>query len=614
MSVMARHRALVARLESELEASPSRYKMKLLLLALLGYVVLGGALVLAFGMSVGLVLLLVAINPILLLKLLKLIWIPVVFGWLLLRALWVKYTPPAGIRLSPGEAPLLQAEVERLRVAAEAPKLDGIYIDADLNAAAATVPRAMGLLGHRHYLVLGLPLMQLLDTDQWRSVVAHEFGHFGGRHGRFGGWIYQVRVSWMRLLAELDARESWTGRWLGRFFGWYSPYFNAYSYALARRNEYEADAMAVRLTDARTAASALVRVNVGSQRLDRDFWPELQRSMQRVAEPPVALYRDMGVSLLSTHPDDGLRLSSLADHLPDPDDTHPPLAKRLAAMGVSLQLAELPQRSAADTLLGPMLPQLEAHFSDEWRSATLAQWTASHAQLREDADRLDELEMLEQRNDDEVVEHAQLVERLVPRIDPLQVYRHALDRVPNAPLLNFRYGSLLLERGDAKGVTHLRKAMRGDPACEGLALEALYIHHRARGEDVALDRVASELGRLSVRQRAANAERGKASTRDDFRPHALPADAVQELCDVLAGAAWVKQAWLVRKHIDDHSGVPHYIVLVAAGALSMTSQSKLEKVVEQIELPGSFFLMLPDNQRALARKIRKVAGAPVYSR
>ncbi|WP_147455521.1 M48 family metalloprotease [Solilutibacter pythonis] len=609
---MARHRALVARLEAELEATPSRYRMKLLLLALLGYAVLAGALVLALGMSVGLVIVLVAINPILLLKLLKLVWIPAVFGWLLLRALWVKFEPPTGYSLRRGEAPLLEAEIERLRVAAGAPKLDGILIDTDLNAAAVTLPRAMGLLGHRHYLLLGLPLLQLLDEAQLRSVIAHEFGHFGGRHGRFNGWIYRIRVSWMRLLAELDARGSWAGRLLGRFFGWYSPYFNAYSYALARRNEYEADAMAARLVGPQVAAQALVRVNIGSQRLAQDFWPAVERSLRDASEPPPALYRDMAASLRSTHPADGARLSWLAGHSAEPDDTHPTLVQRLAAMGVEMQLAEPAARSAAEQWLGPLLPALEARFSDDWRDAASEQWRAGHARMRADIERLDELELSEARSDAEVVEHARLVELLVPRVDPLMVYRHALARVPEDPFLHFRLGVLLLARGDADGVAHLHQAMRRDPACEGPALEALYGFHRQRGEDAELDAITRSLQRLSDRQHAARLQRGTISRRDDFMPHGLPEAVLDDLRATLAGANWVGRAWLVRKRIDDPGDVPHYVMLVRVRRLAMSGQGKLDRLVERIALPGTFLIMLPDGQRMVARKLCKVAGDPVY--
>ena len=133
------YRGLVERLEREARESPGRYRFKLALLAGLGFVVLGGSVLMALGMSVGLVLVLVAISPLLLLKLLKVVWIPVAFGWVILRALWMKFDAPDGYRLREGEAPELRAEIEHLRNQAGAPPLAGIVIDNRLNAAAARV-------------------------------------------------------------------------------------------------------------------------------------------------------------------------------------------------------------------------------------------------------------------------------------------------------------------------------------------------------------------------------------------------------------------------------------------------------------------------------------------
>ena len=280
MASVARYRDLVERLEREARQSPGLYRFKLGLLAGLGFAVLGGTVLLALGMSVGLVLVLVAISPLLLLKLIKVIWIPVAFGWFVLKSLWIRMEPPSGYLLRDGEAADLRAEVEWLREQTGAPPLKGIIIDSQLNAAAASVPRAMGLLGHSHYLVLGLPLMQLLSREQFDSVIAHEFGHFGGGHGRFGGWIYRVRVSWYRLLDGLALQRSWTTKLFRRFFDWYAPYFNAYSFVLARANEYEADATAARVVGAPEAAQALQRVGLGGTVLARDFWPGVQRAMQ----------------------------------------------------------------------------------------------------------------------------------------------------------------------------------------------------------------------------------------------------------------------------------------------------------------------------------------------
>ncbi|WP_024888851.1 hypothetical protein [Luteimonas huabeiensis] len=90
MASVQAYRELVERLEAQAREAPGRYRAKVALLAALGFAVLGGALLAAFGMSAGLVLALLAISPLLLLKLAKLVWIPVALGWLLLRALWVR--------------------------------------------------------------------------------------------------------------------------------------------------------------------------------------------------------------------------------------------------------------------------------------------------------------------------------------------------------------------------------------------------------------------------------------------------------------------------------------------------------------------------------------------
>ena len=143
MASVARYRDLVERLEREARQSPGLYRFKLGLLAGLGFAVLGGTVLLALGMSVGLVLVLVAISPLLLLKLIKVIWIPVAFGWFVLKSLWIRMEPPSGYLLRDGEAADLRAEVEWLREQTGAPPLKGIIIDSQLNAAAASVPRAM---------------------------------------------------------------------------------------------------------------------------------------------------------------------------------------------------------------------------------------------------------------------------------------------------------------------------------------------------------------------------------------------------------------------------------------------------------------------------------------
>src|SRR5690606_29250072 len=135
-------------------------RLRLLALALLGH-----------GVVAALLLLLLAPFVLVAVRLLRggplapehayVLLLPAAVAAVVVRTLWVRFEPPQGHRLAPGEAPELQAEVERLRLATGAPPLEGIVIDGDFNARAASIPRALGLLGHRHVLVLGLPLLRL---------------------------------------------------------------------------------------------------------------------------------------------------------------------------------------------------------------------------------------------------------------------------------------------------------------------------------------------------------------------------------------------------------------------------------------------------------------------
>ncbi|KRA75130.1 hypothetical protein ASD78_08970 [Lysobacter sp. Root667] len=615
MASVARYRGLVERLEQEAQRAPGRYKFKLALLAGLGFAVLGGTVLLALGMSAGLVLALLAISPILLVKLIKVVWIPVAFGWFVIKAIWVKFEPPTGHVLAPDEAPELRAEIERLRAQTQAPPLHDIIIDPQLNAGAASVPRALGLLGHTHYLVIGLPLMQLLSREQFAAVIAHEFGHFGGGHGRFSGWIYRVRVSWYRFLEELAMRRSWTTALFRRFFDWYAPYFDAYSFVLARAQEYDADATAARVTGAPAMAQALQRVGLGSARLQRDFWPDVERSVQTRPQPPQQLFRDMAGSFAAASHDEPVRLQELLDEAPGLDDTHPTLAQRLQALGQAPVAVPAPVRSAAEDLLGPLLDSLQERFSQEWREHVAENWRERHDRHTQDVERLAELETrADALADTELGEYARLVEVLRPDADAAPLYRAAVAARPDDALAQARLGALLLDRQDAEGVAYLERAIELDENLLEQALQLLAQFYRQADDEAGFGATISRLRALHQRRDVAMQARERVDAKKDrYLEHGLDAEALRVAADGLQRAGHVKQAWIARKHIDgDDTGVPHYVVVVTLRGMAWTEDGMLQKVVDALELPGSFVAVHASSQRKLAKRIKAVAGAPVY--
>src|SRR5207249_11068756 len=104
------------------------------------------------------------------------------------------------------------------------PRLHRTLIAAFVNVGVVHRPR-LALFGwYRNYLLLGLPLMQTLSPEEFRTALAHELGHLSRQHGRFGSWIYRIRVMWLRLGAQ---PQGWHGglatQWL--LTRW-APYFD----------------------------------------------------------------------------------------------------------------------------------------------------------------------------------------------------------------------------------------------------------------------------------------------------------------------------------------------------------------------------------------------------
>jgi Zn-dependent protease with chaperone function len=276
---------LVRHLERWAAAHVLSYRLIVMLLALVGYAYLMGAL-----------LLLVAAAGAIVFRLPGLLIFPVfglsvfapffVLGSIIISALWVRIEAPGGYEVTHETAPALFALLDKVRRAARAPRVHRVLITEEFNAGIASLPR-LGVFGwSRNYLTLGMLLMQSVSEDEFTAVVAHEFGHLAGRHGWFLGWIYRLRMTWWRIAYALQRRARWSRWFFTPFYSLYVPYFNAYSFVLARANEYEADRMSAEIAGPNAAATALVRVDTVGHYLSSRFWPTLYKAANNHAEPP----------------------------------------------------------------------------------------------------------------------------------------------------------------------------------------------------------------------------------------------------------------------------------------------------------------------------------------
>ena len=630
--------ALVARLTKDADQRPFAYKARVLLLALLGYAYV-------FGILLGIVAILVGV--ILIVKtgrgavLVKNVGIPLaIFAWVVGKALWVKLSPPAGRPLRREEAPQLFADMAEVCKKLDAPRADVVLLTDDYNAAVSQVPR-LGVFGwHRNYLIVGLPLMQALPPDEWRGILAHEFSHLSRAHARFSNWIYRVRKTWFQLMNTLENERQGGGAWLfKRFFHWYAPYFGAYSFVLARRDEYEADKLAASVVGADAMARGFITSSVRERHLSQSFWPDVRKQIVTHSEPPADVHSLMANSLrapLDATPVQAWISDALAVETGSAD-THPAIRDRIAALGVDVrQLADKAASAAspiavtaAEHYLGGVASSLTRELDAQWRNDASQWWSERHE--RESAQEA-ELADLEQRhsslNDEELWNLARLAEaRKGP--DAAEPYLRALlTRTPRHAAASYTLGYNLLARDEeqGEGVGLIETAMDIDSEAIGPGSRTIAAWLRRRGRTDEAERYESRAAEADVIQGESAHERDSVYRADTFLPHEVDAATLATLTAALAKQPRVKGAWLVRKTVKHMPERPLYVLgfdpgfdwrgSLRAGGLPIPKAEDdgyPQALANLLPLPGEAFVVPLHAENAwLRKKMKKVAGAKIY--
>ena len=110
MRSIAEYHDLILRLERLAAEAPTRYLWRVGLLAVLGIGFVAAAFVAALGLVIGVAALILVSKKFVLIKI---AWIPLVFAWMILKAMWVRIPPPDGRPLVRREAPQLFDEIGR---------------------------------------------------------------------------------------------------------------------------------------------------------------------------------------------------------------------------------------------------------------------------------------------------------------------------------------------------------------------------------------------------------------------------------------------------------------------------------------------------------------------
>jgi Zn-dependent protease with chaperone function len=594
--------ALVKRLEPEALARPSGYRRKVLALAVLGNVYIVAMLLIIVAVLIALVASLYLLKAVAV----KLILVVGFFLWVVLKALWVKTEPPSGIRIRPQQAPELFELIDALRRDLGAPPFHEVLVTDDFNAAVAQTPR-LGIFGwDRNWLLVGLPLMQALSVEQFRAVLAHEFGHLAKGHGRISNWIYRQRLRWSRLLAVLAATKSGGGFLFKPFLTWFAPYFNAYSFPLARANEYEADAASARLTSPRTAAEALTCSGVVGGFLFGQYWPQVHKQASDLPTPSFNPYHGIATRIASDLDESSARawLNKAMAQQTDLADTHPSLTDRLRAIGETPRLALPGTGESADRLLGDKLGAITERFGRQWQERITPSWEQYFREVQRSRSQLAGLNERLAAGDEltikEALERAKLTETVGGNAEDALIQLEALHgRAPEDAMVCFTFGARLLDRNDDRGCALIEQAMHLDEEATLEGCRLLRDFHARQGK---VDEGASWQARVIEQLRLNEAiarEFSEITLKDKFEKPALSEQTVAEIVDALKKIPRLRKAYLLRKAIPHIAAPPCYVLgYRVTGFLQLHSKQRAQEVSrliqESVRLPDRTMIINVD--------------------
>ncbi|HAX74761.1 MAG TPA: peptidase [Cyanobacteria bacterium UBA11372] len=622
--------ALVQRLENFARQQPGIYKLRVGLLAVLGYAYIFFVLAVLLAVVALVVLLVIYSHRIngLIIKLGVLALVPAV---VVLRSLWVSFPPPAGLPLSRQQAPRLFALVNELTAKLQAPRFHHILLTEDFNAGVRQRPR-LGVFGwYQNYLIVGLPLMQALSQSQFRAVLAHELGHLSGNHNRFNGWIYRIQTTYALMFERLhQSGHEGSSVLFDSFFNWYAPFFSAYSFVLRRMNEYEADRCAAELAGEKNAAEALINVEVKARFLESSFWPDVFKKVQHQIEPPATTYSQMFTAMeASGNCENATKwLAQALAEKTNNADTHPCLSDRLTALGYSQakqQKITLPppvKTSAAQQLLGEVLNQLTAGFDADWKQANATPWRQRYAYVQESLQKLQSLAEKAQKQPltpEEAWNRACWTEEFNGQEVALPLFKEILETQPSHAAANYAVGQILLQKDDETGIVFIEKAMESQPdyAIDGCYLIYYYLNrHEKTKEAKAYQKRAEEYYEMVL---LARQERSFVRASDEFQPHKLSASDVKKMRQQLSNYPEVKIGYLVQKVVKYFPEKPFYVMGIERrkGFLELDSDrndnSLIDRLANEVQFPGNgYIIILNNNTNNIAKKLRKVEQSAIY--
>lgn len=611
---------LVTKLEKQASANPKLYRFKVILLTGLGFGYV------ALFLSLFLFLMAISIAMIadgnFTFGNLKVLLLTGTLSFFIIKALIVKMEMPEGYYLQQDEAPKLFEMIDNLRNRMNTPQIDAIVLDSEFNASVAQIS-AYGMIGKkRNVLVIGIPLLTALSQQQFTAVLAHELAHISNSDTALGAKIYRLRMSWGRLLHSLEENEQFGTFIFRKFFQWFYPRFDAYTFAMARQEEYDADRSAASVTSQRAMGEALVVTSVAAPYYYRDFYSELFEEYAKTnsVPQPYSNFTEKFQSL--SHQKASQYFSEQLEEESYMTDTHPCLKDRLAALGAEAELPERNQASALESFFA-FPGRVISDFNTMWVDYNQDSWKEEIETFNDSKQRYEELLKKQVSTLEELLEKAYLtvefnsLEAAIPLYEEIARNHRHDPRTAGALII---LGEHYLESKDTveKGKQLINLAMSYDWELRLPGLDLLCGYYYETEQSELFEKTREELESWEEIVEASNEECDFVQPTDHFVTHDKGTEEIHAGINQLSQYKEITRAYLVRKQLASIPERKQYVLGLDLALPKSTDLNEAEDALYEKYMNGLFefedtCVIILNDKKDLRKSMLSVENPLIYS-
>jgi hypothetical protein len=388
--------------------------------------------------------------------------------WISILLYKVKLAKPSGRPLAENEAPQLIKLINDLQYEHNISKIHTIKVTNKFELNIIRTPKTGFPLLFSNTLIIGLPLMQCLSSEQFKIRLLTEFFHLQNRFKRPSSWFYFQRETWSQYRIEYHASWKSPHAIMRIFFSWYAPLYKVLSQGMVRKEKLLADVYTLGSIDKVSLVDMISISGISQHYLDNIFWPHLYSKAYKHKTPPYLPYasieRDIQTRLNNEISQSWIdqAIKKKSEH-----SSEPSLHQRLS--NIELQRVLLPSpvmQSSASHYLGETLDLITQQMDKIWLMTHKFDWQQKYKKGQEEQKELAELgaqALSGLISDTKTWEYILLVKKYIEVQSQIPLFKHLLKINTRDARIRFDIGRTLLNHLDADGIPALENAMQLDP-------------------------------------------------------------------------------------------------------------------------------------------------------